>query len=172
MIFRSSNTHFTHFGGDLVSNVESSHGVQLTGGSTGAIVQPAGDDNNILLTIRGKGTGAVQIGNSSSPAIIGGSTRTFKGIYYQESTYSHAAISAARSLELTFASTTTDVEPGDLVSIGLVVATANLSSAVNVASHRLSTAATSRLTIVLSNVQSTATSTGSGTLQLSWLDLT
>lgn len=33
-----------------------------------------GDDANISLTVRGKGTGAVSVGNSSQPVLIGGST--------------------------------------------------------------------------------------------------
>ena len=75
MEFRSSNvTGYNHHLGDIVSNVGSSHGVQLSGGSTGGVVEAVGDDANVSLTVRGKGTGAVRIGNSSSPALIGGST--------------------------------------------------------------------------------------------------
>lgn len=67
MKFRSSNVAgFTHFGGDVTAQVNSSHGVQLSGGSTGGIVQAVGDDANITLTLRGAGTGNVAIGNSSS----------------------------------------------------------------------------------------------------------
>lgn len=112
----------------------------------------------------------------SGPVIVGENTASAStgivGSFTQNSTYSHAAIGVARSVELTFASTTVDVMPGDLLSIGLRVDTADLSSAVNLASFRLSTVNASRLTVVLSNVQSTATSTGSGTLALSWIDLT
>jgi hypothetical protein len=163
---RSTNNAFTHFSGDVVSNVESSHGVQLTGGSTGGVVQAFGDDTDISLTVRGKGAGGVVLGTGTASTPL-------KGFFTANSTYSHGAISAARSLELTFASTTLDIMPGDLVGhIGVIVATANLSSAVNLATYRLSTAAASRVTVVLSNVQSTATSTGSGTLQVAWADLT
>lgn len=105
MNFRSSNAAFVHFGGDVVSNVESSHGVMLTGGSTGGVVQPVGDDANISLAVAGKGTGAVRVGNSSSPVILNGavtssgsmvissgqtlqvgSTAPFAGFVRQEST--------------------------------------------------------------------------------------
>lgn len=160
---RSSNARFTHFGGDVISNVESSHGVQLTGGSTGGVVQAFGDDTDISLALLGKGAGGVRIGNSTATAILGAHT--------QNSTFSFGAIAAARSAEITLASTTVDINPGDLLSIGMTIATTNLSSAVNLAHWRLSTVATSRLTVVLSNVQSTATSTGSGTFHLSWIDL-
>lgn len=76
MEFRSTQSRYVHFQGDVVSNVSSggvensSHGVHLTGGSTGGIVTAAGDETNVTLNVRGKGTGAVVIGNSSSPAAI------------------------------------------------------------------------------------------------------
>lgn len=73
MLFRSSNSKFTHFQGDVLSNIDdSSHGVHLTGGSTGGIVQPAGDEANIALTVRGKGTGRVTLGNSSQTLVSTG----------------------------------------------------------------------------------------------------
>lgn len=75
MLFRSSNNKFTHFQGDVISNIDdSSHGVHLAGGSTGGIVQPAGDEANIALTVRGKGTGGLVLGNSSSPVTISGAS--------------------------------------------------------------------------------------------------
>ena len=81
MEFRSTNDNgYAHHQGDLVSNVSSggainsSHGVHLTGGSTGGIVQPAGDETNIALNVRGKGTGPTRVGNSSSPVFLAGST--------------------------------------------------------------------------------------------------
>lgn len=156
--------------GDVVSNIESSHGVRLTGGSTGGVVEPLGDDANISLRVRGKGTGGVLIGNSSSPATFGAGVAV-KGFFSQNSTYSHGAIPALRKVELTFASTTVDINPGDLLSVGITVATADLSSVVAITDWRLSTVATSRATIVLGNISSTNTSTGSGTLHLAWIDL-
>lgn len=54
--------------GPVLSNVGSSHGVRLDGGSTGGIVEAFGDDANITLTLRGKGTGGVQIGTGSTTA--------------------------------------------------------------------------------------------------------
>lgn len=74
MEFRSSNSKFTHHQGDFVSNVDdgSSHGVHLTGGSTGGIVQPAGDEDNIALNVRAKGTGPVRVGNSSQTVVLSG----------------------------------------------------------------------------------------------------
>lgn len=74
MEFRSSNvTGFVHFQGDVVSNVSSasgsSHGVQLTGGSTGGIVQPAGDEASIGLNIRAKAAGPLNLGTSTGGAV-------------------------------------------------------------------------------------------------------
>ena len=173
MNFPSTNTDGRNpAAGGIVSNVESSHGVLLDGGSTGGIVTAVGDDANISLNLRGKGTGAVRIGNSSSPVIIGTSTLTVYGAFSQNSPWSNAAITGGHGQEITFASTTVDINPGDLLSVGLTVATANASSMVGIASWRLSTVATSRVTIVLNTFGSTATSTLSGTFHLAWFDLT
>lgn len=172
MDYRSTNVEgrHTHFGGTLVAGVDFGRGIELNPASTASgipSVRPVGDDANISIAILAKGTGSVLLGSTATGNL------PFKGVFTQNSTYSHAAIGASRSLELTFASTTIDINPGDLIGqIGLVVAPANLSSQVNLAHHRLSTDASSRLTITLSNVQSTATSTGSGTLQITWIDLT
>ena len=61
MEYRSTNANgYVHFQGDVVSNVSSgnainsSHGVRLTGGSTGGIVESAGDETNIALRLGGK----------------------------------------------------------------------------------------------------------------------
>lgn len=73
MKFPSSNTDGANPAhGDIVSNVGSSHGTRLSGGSTGAIVTATGDDANITLKVAGKGTGETRIGNSSSPVVLSG----------------------------------------------------------------------------------------------------
>ena len=72
MNIRSTNiVGFAHHQGDIVSNVGSSHGVALSGGSTGGRMDAFGDDANITLTIAGKGTAALVLGNSSSPVQFG-----------------------------------------------------------------------------------------------------
>lgn len=82
MEFRSTNNQYVHFHGDVVSNVSSgapfgsSHGVHLTGGTTGGVITAAGDEANVTLNVTGKGTAPVIIGNSSSPITLGGSTMT------------------------------------------------------------------------------------------------
>ena len=73
MLFRSTNSKFTHFQGDVISNIDdSSHGVMLSGGSTGGVVESVGDETNIALTVRGKGAGGVAIGNSSQTVTFSG----------------------------------------------------------------------------------------------------
>lgn len=83
MEYRSTNVdRHVHYLGDIVSNVRSgdagtsSHGVHLTGGSTGAIVTAAGDEANVTLRIAGKGTGATIIGASPSSFVINGGSLT------------------------------------------------------------------------------------------------
>lgn len=71
---RSTADSFVHFSGDVVSNVESSHGVHLRGGSTGGIIEPIGDDTNVSLTVRAKNTGILTLGNSSNVTDLVGSS--------------------------------------------------------------------------------------------------
>jgi hypothetical protein len=66
MIYRDSSIG-THYGKGVVAGVESSHGVKISGGSTGGVVEAVGDDTDISLLLKGKGAGGVFIGNSSSP---------------------------------------------------------------------------------------------------------
>ena len=74
---RSTNAvGYTHFIGDLTAHVGSSHGARLSGGSTGGVVEAVGDDDNISMTIRGKGTGLVRLGNSSQAIVSTGVTST------------------------------------------------------------------------------------------------
>lgn len=72
MEFRSTNDQgYSHFKGDVISNVSSggvqnsSHGVMLTGSNTGGVVTAAGDEQNIPINIRGKGTGGVIFGSTA-----------------------------------------------------------------------------------------------------------
>src|SRR3990167_1493035 len=83
---RSTSAEYTHFGGDVTAQVNSSHGVRLSGGSTGGIVEAVGDDTNVSLRIRAQGAANINIGNSSQPIIVStggtlqlGSTAPFAG---------------------------------------------------------------------------------------------
>lgn len=83
---RSTNDiGYVHYQGDVVSNVGSSHGVRLGGGSTGAVIEPLADDTSVRLTIRGKGAGALALGESSATIIFGaGSSGSTTGISWMQ----------------------------------------------------------------------------------------
>lgn len=74
MQIRSTNADGSvHFGGSVVAGHNSSHGVEWFGGSTGGQIIPIGDDANISLRIRAKGTGTVVVGDSSNAvSLMGG----------------------------------------------------------------------------------------------------
>lgn len=168
MIYRSTNpTGYSHFGGDVTSNVDSSHGVQLTGGSTGGIVQPVGDDANISLSLLGKGTGGVVIGNSSQPVTIAGGS-AFKGFFASTYTVQFGAISSGQTLEVALSTAFGDFAPGDLVQIETLITPPD----VTFSGFRMAADASTRLTMVLQVPGSTAGSTGRVTGRVVWADLT
>jgi len=168
MEYRSS-TGGQSISGDISAAVGSSHGVQLSGGSTGGRIQAIGDDASIALRILAKGAGPVLIGDSSQAVTIGGSTSAFKGFFSSTNTWSANALSSGQVVELTFANTAFDVNPGDGIFAIEVTPTTN---AVIYGGYRLSTANASRLTVVMANVTSTVTSTFSGGIRVTWADLT
>lgn len=71
MLFRSTNSKFTHHQGDFLSNTDdgSSHGIHLTGGSTGGVVQPCGDEADIALRLAPKGSGPLILGTAGGGPI-------------------------------------------------------------------------------------------------------
>ena len=70
MNFRSTNPEgHVHFGGDVMSGANSSRGVLLSSNT----VSPVSDNSNEALVLKGKGTGGVLIGTSTS--IFGGMNR-------------------------------------------------------------------------------------------------
>ena len=87
---RSTSPEYTHFGGDITAQVNSSHGVRLSGGSTGGIVEAVGDDTNVSLTIRAQGAGGITIGNSSQALTLSGNIAS-SGI-----TSTHIALNSTR----------------------------------------------------------------------------
>lgn len=78
---RSTNDRFVHYLGDIVSNVDSSHGVTLRGGSTGGIIETLADDTNAALTIRAKNAAPFTVGNSSNRVTVAGSTITMTSTF-------------------------------------------------------------------------------------------
>jgi hypothetical protein len=159
MEYRSTGTHYSN---DVVAGVGSSHGVKLGGGSTGGTVAAVGDDTDITLNILGKGAGGVRVGSTATGSL------GFKGAFTSTWTYALAAVSSGQVGEITIASTTADINPGDLIGVNVTPTT----SVLVFAGYRMSTVAASRMTIVMANVSSTATSTTSGEVRITWLDLT
>ena len=71
---RSTNEiGYTHFGGDVTAQVNSSHGVRLSGGSTGGVVEAVGDDTNVAIRLRAQGAGVVFLATGSQ-SIVAAST--------------------------------------------------------------------------------------------------
>lgn len=88
MDYRSSNTiGFTHFGGAIVAGVEGGSGVELSPQSSGsaAVITVVGDETNKSLSIVGKGTGTVTLGNSSSPVALAGAVTQTGGATFGSS---------------------------------------------------------------------------------------
>jgi hypothetical protein len=168
MNFPSSNTDGASPSlGDIVSNVESSHGVRLSGGSSGGIVEPVGDDANISLRLRGKGTGGLILGNSSQGMTFGQGLAV-KGVFSTTFAWTAAILSSLRAAEISLSTAVGDINPGDLVVVELY----GNSTETIVSAPRTSTAVTSRVTVLIGNLASTATSTMSGTGRVTWFDLT
>jgi len=120
-----SNVGYTHHLGDLWAGVGSSHGVALQGGNTGGIVQAVGDDANVSLSLQPKGTGAVVLGNSSTPVFTGGSTAPFAG-FIRLSTDLTTPTIASTDVGSTY---TTCTVPGANSSHFVVINSRNLSTA-------------------------------------------
>lgn len=102
MNFPSTNTDGANPAiGNIISNVGSSHGVKLSGGSTGGVVTAVGDDANISITVTGKGSGLTILGSSSAPVRISGSTTSFVNInrFFVQATV--PALSSASAAEST-----------------------------------------------------------------------
>lgn len=81
---RSTNetVGYTHFVGDLTAHVDSSHGVRLSGGSTGGIIESVGDDTAVTLTLRAQGTAGIRFTpgttSATAPAASTTSLRTIQ----------------------------------------------------------------------------------------------
>jgi len=176
---RSTNTKgYVHFGGDITSGVEDGIGVKLGSASTGAsvVIEPLSDSDTAAMTVRAKGASVLTIGNSSNTVNITGTIGAFGagsaplGFYSTTFAYAYAALSSGQAADISIASTTADIVPGDLVVVSLGSPTVSPLALLNV---RYSTAAASRVTLVVGNITSTTfASTGSGTGRISWVDLT
>jgi hypothetical protein len=184
---RSTNVKgFVHFGGDVTSGVNDGIGVRLGSGSTGstAFIESVSDDTNANLHIRAQGAGNLILGTSSNATFLLGSVYnlsggiqfplggTIKGAFSTTFAWSLASLTSGAQGEITLTTAVGDIMPGDLIGqIELGVATAGQDDA-TVQGYRTSTAVTSRVTVIVGNIGSTATSTLSGTGRITWIDLT
>lgn len=75
MNFRDSTQLWgaSHTEGAQVFATASSHGVEISGGSTGGLISAVGDDANIALNLVAKGTGAVNVGSTNSGLFLNSS---------------------------------------------------------------------------------------------------
>ncbi len=180
---RSTNIYgFVHFGGEVISGIEAGVGVRLPACATSAtpVLEPFGDESNIGLTIKGKGTGTQTFGGSSGATVIAGTSvqlaagSGIKGAYSTTFSWTNASITSGQTAELTLTSAVgSPTHPilGDLVSISL--GSSNFNAALVMGGYRMSTVGTSIITIILANPGSSASSTlGSAGGRVTWLDLT
>lgn len=76
MEYRSTSAG-QHIGGAIVAGAEYGSGIEIGVNSSGnaPVIIPVGDETNKGLTVVGKGTGTVTLGNSSSPVAISGTAK-------------------------------------------------------------------------------------------------
>ena len=81
MDYRNSS-HGIHIGGAVVAGVEYGSGIELNPNSSGSAptISPVGDETNKGITIVGKGTGTITVGNSSNPIAIAGPQTASAGL--------------------------------------------------------------------------------------------
>lgn len=169
---RSTNVKgFVHFGGDVRSGAQDGIGISAGSASTGstAWIETISDDTNANLGIRAQGAGTISVGTSSNAVYLAGTKML---AYSTTFVWALAALTSGAQGEITLASTTCDIQPGDLVGMVSLGPTPSTADDFIVGDIRFSTAATSRVTLIVSNPASTATSTQSGTGRITWLDLT
>lgn len=100
MIYRSTNPEgHVHFGGDVMSGAQSTAGVLLSSNT----VSPVSDSDNANLVLKGKGTGGVLFGASTTPW----------NIVTGESTFTAPQLAANAQGESTFAAA--GISTGDIV---------------------------------------------------------
>ena len=158
MEYRSSNAG-QHHSGSLVAGVGSSHAVEIGGGSTGGVVQAVGDDSNITLTLRGKGTGGVVLGNSSQGLTLGGGSTTaiagFRRVRVDFTVPELAALAAGASTHTAVGLTTNAVMMFNTDALAAVVP--------NTVSIRAKCSTTDELRLIFQNDANSTIGTGLST---------
>lgn len=156
-------------GGALLIGAEAGSGIELNPASSGVApnIMPAGDETNKAITLKGKGTGGVTIGDSSQAVTIAGGT-AFKGYKSDSGVTEFAAISSGQTLEVPLSTAVTSVALGDLISVETIITP----SEITFGGWRIAADATTRVTLVLNNPGSTAGSTGRVRWRFVYADLT
>lgn len=170
MQYRSTNVvGYTHFGGALVVGVEQESGIELNPTSSGnaPVITAAGDEANKAITLKGKGTGGVTIGDSSQAVTIAGGT-AFKGFQTSTFTVQFAGISSGQTVDVALSTAFGNFAPGDLVMVETIITPAGITYG----GFRLDADVSTRLTMVLQVPGSSVTSTGRVTGRVVWADLT
>lgn len=170
MQYRSTNlVGYTHHGGALVVGVEQESGIELNPTSSGnaPVITSAGDETNKGIILKAKGTGSVTIGDSSQAVSIGGGT-AFKGFKVDTGTTQFAAISSGQTLEVPLSTAVTGVNAGDLAMIETVITPSVLAFG----GYRIDADVTTRVTLIVTNPGSTASSTGRVVWRIVYADLT
>lgn len=153
MEFRSTNDQgYTHLKGDLVTHVSSggvdnsSHGVHLRGSNTGGIITAAGDETNIALTIRAKGSGPLTLGTTGGAGVFtGGSTAPFAGfIRTAISSFSTPAANSTNIMTVESTATFTGINS----SCFILFNSSNLSTDITLTWVRCSTVNEVRMTFI------------------------
>lgn len=183
---RSTNVKgFVHYGGDIQSGAQDGIGVRLGSASTGstAFIESVSDDTNANIGIRAQGGGSITIGtpiNSISlqgpcyayGGIVPGYGMAIKAAYSTTFAWTLAALTSGAQGEITLSTAVGDIMPGDLIGLVELKPATATGDDLSIQQIRTSTAVTSRVTLVVGNIASTATSTNSGTGRITWLDLT
>jgi len=172
MKYRDSS-RATHFESNVIAGAwqGNANAVRVYGNSSSekAGIEAVSDSTAADLVVRGKGSGGVYLGSTTPANSTSMTVMPFKGAFTSTLAFTQAAISSGQIAELKIASTTADVSPGDLVTYHLDHLTAQ--NTID-GGFRLSTAAASRMTVLLAVPGSSAVSTLSGVINIAWLDLT
>ncbi len=160
MEYRNSGVN-THLGGGLVAGVDRNAGTEILGSTIAA----ASDSATANLTILAKGTGNIQIGDSSQTVSLGGSTTQWK-LVTGESSWRLPAMSS-HSIDIS-TMTMGGVSTGDLiVSIdfrGLLSTLAGLAS--------VTPSSVNECKFTLSNPTKSTISGSSGRVRWAYIDRT
>ena len=147
MEYRNSGAA-THFGKGLVTDVDAVTGIE----HSGSTILPASDSAAANLTVKAKGTGTLQLGDSSNVIQIGASTSAFGGMNRGQTTLTLVELPASALVYSTL--TVPGLGVNDLLYIARPEST-NMSTALGMVGYSC-TAANEAKIAFLNNLASTA----------------